>query len=114
MSIDSYLFDRANAFSNYYKAFDELPSRPDINVTIVHRGLNIHMVGTTDLYPDKEMRDTKRYGYYLAPNDIWLLTKYLNGKYVFNEFALGHEFWHDIDYGFDLIANPDNLEGELK
>lgn len=114
MSINSYLFDRANAFSNYYKAFDELPSRPDINVTIVHRGLNIHMVGTTDLYPDKEMRDTKRYGYYLAPNDIWLLTKYLNGKYVFNEFALGHEFWHDIDYGFDLIANPDNLEGELK
>jgi len=66
----------------------------------------------TTLEPDEKMREERRFGY-IVGDDVWLWTKFIDGKYIINELAAGHEaVVHDLCFHFDLIKDPDTwVEG---
>lgn len=99
---------RMDAMRKYFEAFDELPDVEGLHVSIEFQGITFHLC-TPDFYPDEEMRKQKKKGYMIG-KEVWIWTKYVDGEYIINEYALGHEMVHMLQQNFNLISDPDKWE----
>lgn len=106
---DGFLKKRQNSYDEYYRAYDELAYTREIDETYTIT-VTIRVVGDYSKYPYSQFAKQKRYGYYdPATNTIWVLGKKLNGQVIANEFALGHEMTHSLNFSYGSIADPDRF-----
>ena len=109
---------RKNGFNEFNKAFNSHPATPDLDYEM-EVIIKVRVIGDCKKFTwdEAKIKENGIVGFVShPPNRIELLCKVVNGRVVFNQATLGHEFNHILSWmgPGKLIANPDKLKKLFK
>ena len=88
------------------RSWHMIPITPNIRKEIVLKGVRVVVVGDSSMFGWKKAGVI---GYATDSNVIWVIGKEVNGQIVFDQFNLGHELNHLLNFADPKIVNPDDL-----
>lgn len=88
--------------------FKALPETPALNKVVTINKLTIHIVSNRKDFTWEKARDTQKgiAGYANTNDEIGILGKKVGDKIIVNQFILGHEFKHILNFHDSDIVDP--------